>query len=102
MQEHGYRVVPVNPIEEEVLGERSYASLADVPGPVDFVDVFRRAEFCPDIAREAASVGARVLWLQQGVVSAEARAIASAAGIDYVEDACVMAVHRREMSAPSW
>jgi predicted CoA-binding protein len=97
MQDHGFRVIPVNPMESQVLGERCYASLVDVPGPVDFVDVFRRPEFCAEIAREAVSVGAKVLWLQQGVISAEARAIALNAGIDYVEDACVMAVHSREL-----
>jgi uncharacterized protein len=96
MQQHGYRIIPVNPMEREVLGECSYASLADVPDPLELVDVFRRSEFCADIAREAAAAGAKVLWLQEGVVSSEARAIAEAAGMDYVEDACVMAVHWRE------
>ena len=101
MQEHGYRIVPVNPQESEVLGEKSYARLADVPDPIDLVDVFRRSEFCPDIAREAVAAGAKALWLQEGVVSAEARAIAEAAGMPYVEDACVMAVHRREIGSES-
>jgi predicted CoA-binding protein len=98
MQQHGYRIVPVNPNETEVLGERCYPSLMDVPGPVEFVDVFRRADACPEVAREAAARGAGVLWLQLGIVSPEARQIAEAAGIDYVEDACVMAVHRGEIA----
>jgi uncharacterized protein len=94
MQDHGYRIIPVNPQEESVLGEHSYASLADVPPPVDFVDVFRRAEECPQIAREAVAAGARVLWLQEGISSDEARRIAEAGGLTYVEDACVMVEHR--------
>jgi predicted CoA-binding protein len=94
MQQHGYRIVPVNPNETEVLGERCYPTLADVPGPVEFVDVFRRAEACPEVAREAVAKGAKVLWLQLGIVSPEARQIAEDAGIDYVEDRCVMVVHR--------
>jgi uncharacterized protein len=98
MQDHGYRIIPVNPSEQQVLGERSYASLADVPGPVEFVDVFRRAEFCADIAREAVEAGAKVLWLQAGIVSDEARAVAKAAGMGYVEDDCVMVVHRDEVA----
>jgi predicted CoA-binding protein len=97
MQQQGYRIVPVNPSEETVLGERSYASLADVPPPVDFVDVFRRPEQCAQVAREAVEAGAEVLWLQEGIVSAEARVIAEAAGITYVEDACVMVAHRAEI-----
>ena len=97
MQENGYRIVPINPAEQLILGERCYASLAEVPDPVDLVDVFRRAEFCPDIARQAAAAGAKVLWLQEGVVSAESRSIVEQAGMSFVEDACVMAVHMREI-----
>ena len=97
MQQQGYRIIPVNPQEDAVLGERSYASLAEVPPPVDFVDVFRRAEECPQVAREAVEAGARVLWLQEGIVSTEARSIAEAAGVTYVEDACVMVAHRAEI-----
>jgi uncharacterized protein len=98
MQEHGYRVIPVNPNENEILGERCYKSIDEVPRPIEFVDVFRRPEFCPDIAREAVAAEAKVLWLQLDVVSEEARQIAESGGIDYVEDACVMAVHRREIA----
>jgi uncharacterized protein len=91
----GYRVIPVRPDYDEVLGERCVASLADVGEPIDLVDVFRRAEFCPDVAREAVAVGAGALWLQLGVVSPEARTIAEEAGLDYVEDSCTAIVHRR-------
>ena len=74
LQEHGYRVVPVNPNEQEVLGEQVYASLLDIPEEihVDVVDVFRRAEHTPEVARDAVAIGARVLWLQEGIVSEEA------------------------------
>lgn len=95
LQRRGYRIVPVNPRETEVLGERAYPSLADVPGPVDAVDVFRRAEFTPDIARQAIRVGARVLWLQDGIHSDEARRIAEGAGLNVVMGACMMRVVRR-------
>ena len=86
---HGYEIIPVNPTIEEVLGLRTYSSLADVPGHVDVVDVFRRPEFIPDVARQAAEIGANALWLQLGLRSSEARSIAEEAGMDYVEDACL-------------
>jgi uncharacterized protein len=95
LQRAGYRCIPVNPNADEVLGERCYPSLGDVPEPFDLVDVFRRPEFCADVARDAAAVGAAALWLQLGIRSAEARAIAEAAGMDYVEDACTAVVHHR-------
>jgi uncharacterized protein len=85
----GYEVVPVNPRCDEVLGLRTVPSLADLAGPVDLVDVFRRAEYAPAIAEAAVEVGAKALWLQQGVVSDEARRIAEGAGLAYVEDACL-------------
>lgn len=85
----GYEIVPVNPTIDEVLGLRSYAALKDVPGEIDLVDVFRRPEHLAAVAREAAEVGARALWLQLGSRSAEARDIARAAGMDYVEDRCL-------------
>jgi predicted CoA-binding protein len=94
LQRVGYRCIPVNPNADEVLGERCYPSLRDVPEPVDFVDVFRRAEFCPAVAADAAAIGAPALWLQLDIRSAEARRIAEAAGMDYVEDACTAVVHR--------
>jgi predicted CoA-binding protein len=94
LQRAGYRCIPVNPSADEVLGERCRPSLRDVPEPVDVVDVFRRAEFCPAVAEEAAALGIPALWLQLGIRSPEARRIAEAAGMDYVEDACTLVVHR--------
>jgi uncharacterized protein len=91
----GYRVVPVNPLADEVLGLRCLASLAELGEPVDLVDVFRRPEHCGAVAREAVAAGAGALWLQLGIVSAEARQVAEKAGLDYVEDACTAVVHRR-------
>ena len=92
----GYRVIPVRPVgPEEILGQRRVASLAEIEEPIDLVDVFRRSEFCPDVALQAVAVGAGALWLQLGVVSADARAIAEAAGLDYVEDECTAIVHRQ-------
>ncbi len=91
----GYRVVPVNPAAAEVLGLRCLGSLAELEEPVDLVDVFRRAEYCADVAREAAAIGAPALWLQLGLRSAEARDVAEEAGMEYVEDACTAVVHRR-------
>jgi uncharacterized protein len=92
----GYRVIPVRPAgPETILGVRRVTSLADIEEPIDLVDVFRRPEFCPGVAREAAAVGAGALWLQLGIVSAEARAVAEQAGMDYVEDACTAIVHRQ-------
>jgi predicted CoA-binding protein len=92
----GYDVIPVRPVgPPEILGQRRVASLAEIEERIDLVDVFRRSEFCADVARQAAAVGAGALWLQLGVVSAEARAIAGAAGLDYVEDECTAIVHRQ-------
>jgi len=93
LQRVGYRVIPVNPHETEVLGERAYPSLIDIPEPVDIVDVFRRAEDVPQIADEAATIGAKVLWLQSGIVSEEAAARAAAAGLIVVMDVCIGATH---------
>jgi predicted CoA-binding protein len=87
-------VLPVRPHVSEVLGVPCVASLAEIEEPIDVVDVFRRAEFCPGVAEEAAAAGARALWLQLGLVSPEARAIAERAGMDYVENACTAIVHR--------
>jgi predicted CoA-binding protein len=92
----GYHVIPVRPVgPPEILGQRRVASLAEIEERIDLVDVFRRSEFCADVARQTAAVGAGALWLQLGVVSAEARAIAEAAGLDYVEDECTAIVHRQ-------
>ncbi len=91
LQRHGFRVVPVNPNETEVLGERAYPSLLDVPTEVsiDIVDVFRRAEATPPVAEQAVSVGARVLWLQEGIVNEEARRIAEDGGLTVVMGLCI-------------
>ncbi|MGE3178185.1 MAG: CoA-binding protein [Vicinamibacterales bacterium] len=93
LQSVGYRVIPVNPRETEVLGERAYPSLADVPVPIDIVDVFRRAEDTPAIADEAVAVKAKVLWLQSGISSDEAAARAQAGGVVPVMDACIAVAH---------
>jgi len=95
----GYRVTPVRPLDcDEVLGVPCVATLAEIDEPIDLVDVFRRPEFCPGVAREAVAVGARALWLQLGLVSSEARRIATEAGLEYVEDECTAIVHRREVT----
>ena len=101
---HGYEIVPVNPTVGEVLGLRSYASLADVPDPIDVVDVFRRSEHLEGVAEEAAAVGAKALWLQIGLRSDAARRIATDAGMDLVEDLCLkVEVQRlsRELDLPA-
>lgn len=95
LQAAGFRVIPVHPSADEILGEPAYRSLRDVPEHVDLVDVFRPAEEAPDIAREAVEIGADALWLQLGIRSEEARAIAESAGLAYVEDRCAGAERRR-------
>lgn len=95
LQQHGYRIVPVNPFETEVLGEKAYPSLLEVPDPIDVVDVFRRAEETPEIARQAVQIGAKVLWLQEDIVNDEARRIAEKAGLDVVMGVCIKSTHRR-------
>jgi uncharacterized protein len=97
LQEHGYRIVPVNPNETEVLGERAYASLADVPDRIDVVDVFRRADEAPAIARDAVAIEARVLWLQEGIVSDEAARIATEGGLEVIMGVCIRHVRARLM-----
>jgi len=89
----GYRVIPVNPNETEVCGEKAYASLSDVPVAIDIVDVFRRAEYTPAIADETVKVGAKALWLQQGVWSEDAAARATAGGLTVIMDACIAVEH---------
>ena len=95
MQRHGWRIVPVNPHANAILGEPVYRTLAQVPGPVGLVDVFRPSGQTPDIARQAVAAGATALWLQLGIASAEARDIATAAGLLYVEDRCLIIEQRR-------
>lgn len=95
MQAAGYRILPVNPGESEILGEKCYARLEDIPEKVDVVDVFRRSEFVPEIADSAIRIGARWLWLQEDVVHEEAAAKARAAGLGVVMDRCILKEHRR-------
>ncbi len=95
MHQQGYRIIPVNPLEREVFGVPCYPDLRSIPEPVQFVNVFRRPQFCAEVAEEAVAIGAEVLWLQLGIVAPAARRIAEAAGLVYVEDRCVLAEHRR-------
>jgi uncharacterized protein len=97
MQSAGYRIIPVNPNEQEVLGEKSYARLEDVPEKIDVVDVFRRSEFVPEIVEAAIRVGARAIWMQEGVVNETAAQRARDAGLFVVMDACILREHRRLM-----
>jgi len=91
----GYRIIPVNPNENEVLGEKAYARLEDIPGPVDIVDVFRRSEDMPPVADSAIAIRAKVLWMQSGIENAQAAEKARAAGLTVVENACLMVEHKR-------
>ena len=102
MQEHGYRIVPVNPNYAEVLGEKCYADLASIAGDVDIVDCFRKADEMPALAREAVAKGAKVLWMQLGIRNAEAARIATDAGLDVVQDRCVKIEHARIMGGLNW
>lgn len=99
MQSRGYRIIPVNPNETEVLGEKSYASLDQVPGPVDIVDIFRRSESVPEVVDAAIRIGAKGIWMQEGVVHNEAAARARAAGLDVVMDKCILKEHRKMLAA---
>lgn len=102
MQEHGWRIVPINPRAEEILGEPVYRSLADVAEQVGLVDVFRPSEATPDVARQAVAAGASALWLQLHIASAEARDIAERAGLLYVENRCLLVEQcRLGLNAPS-
>ncbi|MEP7177484.1 MAG: CoA-binding protein [Pseudonocardiales bacterium] len=102
MQRHGWRIIPVNPIADVILGEPVYRTLADVPEPIGLVNVFRPAARTPDIARQAVAAGASALWLQLHIASAEARQIAEEGGLLYVEDRCLIIEQRRlGLNAPS-
>jgi uncharacterized protein len=92
LQRRGFRIIPINPFADELFGERVYRSLSEVPVKIDIVDVFRPASDAPEIARQAVAVGATALWLQLDIRSAEARRIAEAAGLDYVENECTAVV----------
>jgi predicted CoA-binding protein len=102
MQEHGYRIVPVNPSYDAILGEKCYKSLRDVPMAVDIVDCFRKSSEIPALAEEAIAIGARVLWMQLGVQSEAARARAEAAGLEVVENRCVKIEHGRFFGGLGW
>jgi len=94
LQQQGYRIIPVNPRVNEVLGEKAYPSLRDVPDPVDVVDIFRRSEDVPPIVEDAIAIGAKVVWMQAGIVNEEAAARAEAAGLAVIMDACMRSAHR--------
>ena len=102
MQEHGYRVIPVNPQYKEVLGEKCYASLREIPDKVDLVDVFRKSSEVMPIAEDAIAIGARVLWQQLGVKNGEAAEKARAAGLETVMDRCVKIEHGRLFGGLNW
>ena len=102
LQRHGYRVIPVNPRETEVLGEKSFASLADVPVPVDVVNVFRAPDALPGIAKEAVAIGAKTLWCQFTVINEEGARIAEAGGLSVVMDRCIKVEHARYDGRMHW
>ena len=95
MQAAGYRIIPVNPNHEGVLGEKGYERLEDVPVKVDIVDVFRRPEFVPEVVESAIRIGARAVWMQEGVAHAEAARRAREAGLFVVENSCILKEHQR-------
>ena len=95
MQRAGYRIIPVNPNESEILGQKSYARLEDIPEHVDIVDVFRRSEYVPEIAESAIRIGADALWLQEGVTHPDAEERARKAGLQVVADRCILKEHNR-------
>lgn len=94
LQEQGYRIIPVNPAEESILGEKSYPSLEAIPEKVDCVDVFRKSDAVPEIVASAIAIGAKSIWLQEGVIHDAAAAQAEAAGLDVVQDRCILKDHR--------
>jgi uncharacterized protein len=102
LQSVGYRVIPVNPKESKILGQKSFARLEDIPDRVDVVDVFRRPEHIPSIAESAIKIVAKTLWLQLGIENSAAAAQAQAAGLNVIEDACLLVEHkkRRQLLAP--
>jgi hypothetical protein len=102
LQRHGYRVIPVNPRETEILGATSYASLLDVPVPVDVVNVFRAPDALPAIAREAVAIDAGALWCQFGVINAEGARIAEEGGVPVIMDRCLKVEHARYLGRMHW
>jgi uncharacterized protein len=101
MQYAGYRIIPVNPNEREVLGEKSYARLEDVPEKIDIVNVFRRAEEVPPVVESAIRVGAKVVWMQSGIENEVAAEKARAAGLTVIEDACILVEHKKRVTRES-
>jgi len=95
MQDRGYRIIPVNPLETEVLGEKAYPDLTSIPEPPEVVVVFRRSEFVPEIVAQAIAVGAKAVWLQEGIAHGEAAERAMTAGLQVVQSRCIRTVHRR-------
>jgi len=95
MQRAGYRIIPVNPNETEVLGEKCYPDVESVPEPIDIVDIFRRSEFVPEIVEAAIRKGAKAIWMQEGVIHEEAARRAQEAGLEVVMDRCILKDHRR-------
>ena len=102
LKRHGYRVIPVNPLESKILGEKSYATLREIPVAVDIVDVFRNPSALPEIAREAVAIGAQCLWGQFGVISEEAARIASSGGLAVIMDRCLKVEHARYLGRMHW
>jgi len=102
MMDHGYRVIPVNPAYSEVLGQKCYASLRDIPEQVDIVDCFRKADDIPPLVDDAIAIGAKVLWMQLGVVNDAAATKAAAAGLEVVMDRCVKIEHARLFGGLNW
>ena len=102
MQEHGFRIIPVNPKYDEILGEKCYPNLKAIPEQVDIVDVFRKPDDCVPIAQEAVAIGAKVLWLQLGVVNEEAARVAEAGGLEVVMDRCVKIEYARLFGGLGW
>ena len=102
LRRHGYTVIPVNPKETEILGQKSYKSLRDVPGPIDIVNVFRAPDALPGIAADAASAGAGNLWCQFGVINAEGARVAEAGGVSVVMDRCIKVEHARYVGRMHW
>jgi len=95
LKEQGYRIIPVNPQEREVLGELSYPDLDSIPGPVDVVDIFRRSELVPPIVEEAIKIGAKAVWMQEGVINEDAAERAREAGLKVVMDRCMLKEHKK-------
>jgi len=102
LKRHGYRVIPVNPRETEILGEKSYPSLLDIPEPVDIVDVFRNPDALPGIARDAVAIGAGTLWCQFGVINLEGAQIAEDGGVTVIMDRCLKVEHARYVGRMHW